>query len=77
MLPNAYGSYDYNTGYLCQNAESILLLIQYVWIDQLVVIGVSSNFKALVTTIFVIKFFFNTSNYVYPKGTTYFTLQTY
>ena len=39
----------------------IKLLIQYVWINQLVVIGVGGDFKAFVATAFDTMFFFNTS----------------
>ena len=40
------------------------LLIQYVWIDQLVVIGVGGDFKAFVVMAFDAMFFFNTSDHI-------------
>ena len=42
----------------------IELLLKYVWINQLIVIGVSGDFKAFVTTAFDAMFFFDTSDHV-------------
>ena len=43
---------------------SIKLLIQHVWIDKLIMVGVGNDFKALVTTAFDVALSFDTSDHV-------------